>query len=855
MVDRIHAVRSVCAVIVLAGLSSPPVFAQNTSDALKAVELEPIEIIGTLAPVRSELETSVPVDVLDERRLGETGASETGRAIQAAAPSFNFSSSTISDGTDALRPATLRGLGPDQTLVLINGKRRHPSALLHVNRSVGRGTAGIDMNAIPLASIGRVEILRDGAGARYGSDAIAGVINLVLRELDEGGEARATVGQTYEGDGLVRHGSVVHGLRVGDGGFFTLTADFRDRDDTNRAGRTGVCQYGTSDGNCDEIGKEKVFGRKNFRIGDADSLSRSLWFNTETPPILDNAALYAFGGWTRRDNTSAGFYRRANQADRNPIHGGKRFYEDGFLPLINTEIEDFSIGGGAALALGDWDLDASLVHGRNDFDFGVSNSLNAYRWQREGVAVTSVDSGGLGYRQTLLGLGGQRSVSLFDTSAEVAIGAEARIDDYIIRAGERNSWYGCTDTGDPDTNCAEAASGGIQVFPGFRPENEVDESRASGALYADSEMYAGDRTNFGLAVRGERFEDFGTTVNGKVSGRYEVSAGLALRGSASTGFRAPSLHQKYFNNVSTQFEDGVAKEVGTFRNDGELARQLGIPKLDEEISRNVAIGFVWNPSPGFSITLDAYQIDIEDRIMISNTVDEGLLSDGCGGDTTCENAVRAAMAGKGEAQFFLNGGDTRTRGIDLVATHERELAGGVLDLTASASWSRTRFEKIFRGPGLLGGLGDGLFGRREKAFIERSQPSWRLNLEGKYLRGPWSLSLGTRVYGSYKVPETDQGDLQKFSTKTLVDTQINYTLPFGLTFTLGADNLFDVYPDKKKFGNSRAGCIGADGRTGEPGACAADAIVDSEGVFTYSRRSAPFGINGGFYYARLTWRY
>ena len=835
-------------------VATGPTLAQGADDGSEVFTLLPIKVIGTLAPVRSALETSVPVDVVGEERLNETGATETGRAIQAAAPSFNFSSSTISDGTDALRPATLRGLGPDQTLVLINGKRRHPSALVHVNRSVGRGTAGIDMNAIPLASIARVEVLRDGAAARYGSDAIAGVINLVLKDTDRGGEARATLGRTYESDGMVRHANVVQGVSLGGGGFLTLTADVRDRGPTNRAGFTGICQYNTNADGCADPQRERAFDRKNFRIGDADSLSQSLWFNTGIP-LSDSAEAYAFGGWTKRDNVSGGFYRRANQASRNPEYQGRQYYPDGFLPLIETEIVDFSIGVGTEWALGGWELDSSLTFGRNTFDFSVANSLNAYLWQQEGRSVTDVDSGGLGYRQTTVNIDAQRSIILLGNEAELAVGAETRVDNYTIRAGEGNSYYGCIDASDPTTACVGAAAGGIQVFPGFRPGNEVDESRRSVALYGASDVRLGEQISLGLALRGEDFEDFGSTVNGKVTMRYDIAPSFAVRGSASTGFRAPSLHQKFFNNISTQFTEEGAREVGTFRNDSMLARGLGIPQLREETSRNIGLGFVWTPARSTSFTLDAYRIDIDDRIMISNFVEATDLISGCGSEAGCVAGVNAAMAGIDEAQFFLNAGATRTQGIDFVAEHETELAGGGLRLSGAASWSRTGFQGDFNAPGLLGGLGDNLFGERDKAFVEVAQPRWRINLEGTYSRGPWSFNLGTRTYGPYQVPETDAGDLQKFSPKMLVDTQINYEIAKGVVFAVGADNLFDVYPDRKKIGLSRDGCIGGDGTTGATGECGANPIVDTNGVFAYSRRASPFGFNGGFYYARLILRY
>lgn len=857
-------VRPVAAALLL--LAAPfPAAAQNA-----AVAVEPIRVIGTLTAVRSTTETSVPVDVIDEERLSETGATETGRAIQAAAPSFNFPSSTISDGTDALRPATLRGLGPDQTLVLVNGKRRHPSALVHVNGSVGRGTAGTDFNAIPLAAIGRVEVLRDGAAARYGSDAIAGVINLVLKEDAAGGEARATFGQTYEGDGSVEHMSVTQGASFRSGGFLTLTADLRERGRTNRAGLTGYCQYhvdlkdpndADTQERCNEPDKESAFDRRNFRVGDAESESQGLWLNAEIPST-ERVDLYLFGGLTRRDNTSGGFYRRANDAKNNPhtkhdlpsprLSGHAPGYSDGFLPLINTEIKDESLGIGADIEAGRWNVDASMTHGANTFDYHISNSLNAYIWETDGRAVTEADAGGLGFRQTSLNLDGQTSVNLFGVPAELAVGAEHRVDNYRIRPGEEDSWFGCAHTASGCNN--DDPIGGIQVFPGFQPTNAVNESRASTAVYADGELGVSPRTSVGVALRGENYDDIGSTLNGRLTARFQATPAIALRGSANTGFRAPSLHQKYFNNISTQFTDsGERKEVFTVRNDDLLTQELGIPELDEETSLNAAIGFVWSPSPAFSLTFDAYEIDIKDRIMISRAVNRMELVTACGGVTTCESAVTNKLKRSSDtAQFFLNAGRTRTKGIDLVAEHRSRVAGGDLRLTAAATWNQTRF-RGFNSPGPLGNLGEGLFGAADKAYIEVAQPESRLNFETAFEKNRWAFTVGTRTYGSYTVQETSSGR-QKYGARTLVDTRLSYAITDRVTFSIGADNLFDVYPSKQRFSRTRAGCIEAGGRRTDPGSCA-NPIIDSDGVFQYSRRSAPFGINGGFYYARLVWNW
>ena len=382
--------------------------------------VDAVVVVGTRSIGRRVLQAPVPIEVVSREQLSLTGQSETGRVLQMLVPSFNFSSSTISDGTDALRPATLRGLGPDQTLVLVNGKRRHKSALLHVNTSVGRGTAGTDFNAIPSAAIERIEVLRDGAAAQYGSDAIAGVINIVLKDDVNTGDADIYWGQTYEGDGDTWNGNANYGMKVGESGFLNLTAEWRDRYRTNRAGLTAERQYDWVDVDqgrpADEIleienddgtvtekpvwfdPREYTFERQNFRIGDADSSQKTGFYNFGLP-LAEGLELYSFGGHTSRQNNSAGFYRRANQASRTVTE----IHPDGFLPEINTDIGDTSLALGMAWTheTTDLNVDVSVNHGLNTFDFFISNSLNASYGPS---SPTSADAGGFELSQTAFNL-------------------------------------------------------------------------------------------------------------------------------------------------------------------------------------------------------------------------------------------------------------------------------------------------------------------------------------------------------------------------------------------------------------------------------------------------------------------
>ena len=594
--------------------------------------IEEVISIGTRVPTgRTATALPVPVDRIGRELIESVGNAETGRILQSLAPSFNFPSSTISDGTDALRPATLRGLGPDQVLVLVNGKRRHTSALVHINGSVGRGSAGVDLNAIAPSAIGSIEVLRDGAAAQYGSDAIAGVINIVLNRRDSGGEAGIYYGQyTEDSDGETVNGWVNYGMELGSGGFLNLDINYRDRGRTNRAGLDGSQFFPTPEGEPFDP-REFTVNRDVFRVGDADNEHLALTLNGELP-VDDRLTLYGYLTWSDRDNISGGFYRRPSDTARNPAvrTNGDAFEPEGFLPLIETAIEDIGLNLGARTQFGDWAADFSLTWSENEFAFGVSNSVNA-SWVNsradEATALASPRSADAGtLTSSLLALNADFSQQ-YDWG-NLALGAEWREENYEIQAGEDYSWqdYDNSCFNPPASGCLTTtnAAGGIQVFPGFRPSNEVDENRDIIALYLDAEYTQIDNLVLTGALRYEDYSDFGSTLNFKLAGRWQFSEQLALRGALSTGFRAPSMQQQFFSSVSTQFvsESGenVAREVGTFRNNGPIARAIDLPTLKEEESTNYSLGLIYEPSDTVRLTLDLYRIDIDDRILVSGSL-------------------------------------------------------------------------------------------------------------------------------------------------------------------------------------------------------------------------------------------
>lgn len=834
---------------------------QKDEESGQATEspIEEIVSVGTRRRGRTAADTPAPIDVVNADALAMTGQTEVGRMLQRLVPSFNFSSSSVSDGTDALRPATLRGLGPDQTLVLVNGKRRHLSALIHVNTSVGRGTAGVDMNAFPSGAIKRIEVLRDGAAALYGSDAIAGVINIVLQDRVDEGVARVQYGQTYKADGDQFLASANYGIPLGEGGFLNFTAEYRHRGATNRAGLDGTrqypyineedpeCDFGNGP-NCTLDPREFTFNRLSHRIGDAKSEQKSFALNGEIP-FSDTGTFYFFGTFSDRDNESAGFYRRVVDFTRTVVE----LYPDGFLPMIGTDIRDWQIATGLRWELDDgWYIDLSGNVGENNFDFRTFNSLNASLGK---FSPTEADTGALNYGLTTINADFSKPVELAGAEVNVAFGGEYRRETYDIIPSEPAA---IINGGEVNTNCpgCDPAKGGtpipyaagFQVFKGFSPANAVNEDRDSYAIYLDLESDVTDRLLVSAAGRFEHFSDFGSTINGKFAFRYQVAEPFAIRGAVSSGFRAPSMQQKFFNSTSTQFVDvgGVVVPVerGTFRNDSPLARALGIPKLKEETSVSFSGGFVANPLPDMTLTVDYYRITIDDRIAITGGI----------GGSKFPQAVQDALAAAGasQAQFFINAADTKTQGVDVVLTYDIALDnGGTLDFSAAANVTDTDIKKgSVVPPTLLQGFETVIFTPQDRSILTQWQPKSRTNLTAVYRKGPLTFTISGQRFGSYTVcegscdnPNEGPGqNVQKFSAKWLTDVQFDYELgTSGLVLTVGANNLFDVTPDKNKIGQARAGTI--------PG------IVSSPGIFKFSRRAAPFGFNGGFYYGRVTYNF
>ncbi|MCS6235010.1 TonB-dependent receptor [Shewanella baltica] len=780
--------------------------------AVQAEELQPgfekIEIIGSRIALRTATDSVAPVDIITAEQLESTGMTETAKALQFAAPSYSFPFSSVTDGSDAVRPASLRGLSPDHTLVLVNGKRRHGSALVHLSGTVGKGSSNVDLNAIPMTAIKRIEILRDGASAQYGSDAIAGVINVVLKDSDQGGSISAQAGQTYIGDGEQWRVGVNHGISLSDDGFVNVSLEAHHKDSTNRAGLDERKQYNDlPDGSADP--REATFNRKSHQVGDAEYDNLGLFINA-AQPITKDGKLYAFGGISQRETKSGAFYRRALDA-RNLTE----IYPDGFLPQINPKIIDASLVLGYEFSLGEWNIDTSAGHGENSFNYNIVNTLNASLGPD---SPTEFDAGTLTTRETNLNIDASRYLA-FANDSEIlfATGVSWRQNGYQIEAGETGSYI----NGGYDNRAA-----GSQGFTGFTPESQVDETRDNTGVYMELENQLTNEFYWAAALRYENYSDFGGNTSWKLAGRYDFTDNLALRGTINTGFRAPSVQQLYFSNISTLFNPDpvtgqlVPIESGTFNTLSPVTKALGINELDPELSQSFSLGLVYTNDTGLALTLDAYQISIDDRIILSSSV-----------TPNDSPAVAAALAGTNaeSARFFINAVDTRTRGVDLVVSQDFDI-GSLGDLRANLAYAYNKTEiQDIHFPQILDGLGKKLFDNIEQTRMTSATPHNTGNLGLTHELGDFKTNIRLSYFGDYTVGYST-GDVN-YSDQWVMDLSVRYAATDALSFTAGVQNLFDVYPEKRPDDNNFGG------------------------IFVYPLTNTPFGFNGGYYFLEAKYTY
>ncbi|MBI2379705.1 MAG: TonB-dependent receptor [Gammaproteobacteria bacterium] len=748
----------------------------NTAQAADAApasgseeEVETMQVIGSRVQIRSAADSAVPVDIMRGEDLERSGLSDVGTALESLAPSFNFAETTISDGSDHVKPATLRGLNPDQTLVLINGKRRHNSALIHIF-TVGKGSAGTDLNAIPMSAVERLEILRDGASAQYGSDAIAGVINIVLKK-NLGTTITQDLGKTDHGDGDTYQTSLNTGFALGSDGVFNITAEYKHKNDTNRAAT------------------DPTGGR--WRTGEPKLEQQSLFFNSEVP--MGTAEFYAFGGYSSRDAEAAGFFRYPyghERASGSFPEALGALYPNGFLPLINSKVIDKSLAGGLRFDWGGWAGDVSVTHGQNNFEFGVSNSVNfSYGAGPTGNVAevpTSAKAGELEFKQTTFNFDLSNTVKLGSKDVAVAFGAEHRKDDYAIHAGDEYSYayYGDQPWGNP------GASPGIQVFPGWSPAQANSADRDNTAFFLEASTDITYDWRIEAALRHEDYSDFGTDLSAKLATYLNVTDNFKLRASVSDGFRAPSLQQYAFSQEFSDFSQGQNIVRGIYPHGSAVVNALGIPALDAEKSLSYTFGLVLQPLDDLDVTVDFYRIDIDDRIALSGTFTRDM-------HPVLDQVL---PLGVGSAAFFTNAINTRTDGVDIVANYRQELGNGAeMKYSAAFSHNTTDVQSVNTPPGRLAELGleDVYFDAKERIRVEDYQPNNRATLGGIYDAGGWELGLTFNYYDDI-VTANDAADRSyDFSEGSawITDLAGKYDFGNGLVLSGGINNLTDKFPD------------------------------------------------------------
>ena len=803
-------------------------FAQEKTTS-EAQELKEVQIVGSRNTKRTVVNSAVPIDVINVKDVTtQSGKLEINELLQYVAPSFNANKQSGSDGADHVDPASLRGMGPDQTLVLINGKRRHQSSLINLFGTKGRGNTGTDLNAIPASAIKRIEILRDGAAAQYGSDAIAGVINIVLNDnidqvtgavtygayntnaqgefdpgtaniknnfLDENSFGN-TLGQKRNFDGQSLKVAANYGVAVGKkGGIANFTAEYINKEKTLRPGF-------------------------DFRKGFGEAAIQGLnLFGNLVVPISDKSEFYAFGGRNFRDTDAYAFTR----------NGGERvvesIYPGGYTPRITSEIVDNSIAAGIRTKYASgWKMDLSNTFGKNLFHYYIKGTLNA---SLVGNSPTEFNAGGHSLSQNTTNLDFTKNYDSVLNGMNLAFGAEFRTEQFSIFAGEEGSYSTYDTAGRPITNPAtqtaptdpisgELRPGGSQGFPGYSPANEVKKNRNNVSLYTDAEFDVTDKLLVSTAVRFENYSDFGSTLNGKLAARLKATDNINFRGSLSTGFRAPSLAQVYYNLRFTNFSSGGATEVILSSNDSPVTQAFGINKLNEEKAVNGSLG-VTASFGAFTATVDGYFINVKDRIVLTGYFDASALN-----------------LGVSAAQFFTNGVDTKTAGVDVVLAWKKKfgdsnfaatLVGNINHMTIGDVKNGTLDKETF-------------FGEREKAFLLASAPANKfglnLNYDKKWFNAGLAFTRFSKVelldyqmyedvadYGSFA--DQIKAATDTYNAKIVTDLTLGFKLNKSSKLSIGANNLFNIYPDQQ------------------------DDWVEAGGYWD----AVQMGFSGAYYYARL----
>jgi iron complex outermembrane recepter protein len=824
---------------------------QDFTLAEQAISLSPVDVVvGSRARHTAAEELAVPVDVFTAEEIAQQGTNETSQILQNLSPSVNFPRQSVTDANDIVRPFTLRGLSPDHTLVLLNGWRRHQMAVLNTFAyGMGAGSSGVDLNALPGSAVDRIEVLRDGAAAQYGSDAIAGVVNVVLKEGGFAPFVNASVGQymTHPSNGSLNDGTTADvngGVGFGVGaGSLSLFGEYLHREPTNRAwpdifladsnGVTDVID--TLTGRI--ITKQNSIKQPNYHWGDGLEKDAMGFANFRMPLNPGGTSeLYAFGGYSHREGTGNGFWRYL-EGNRN----WPQMYPEGFLPEFHPTVIDYSAVAGFRTNVSGWSLDLGGSYGTNRFDYDLDNTNNpslgpclvtACAPGADGILgntddpgipnQTSFFAGRLERNEAIAQLNLAKPVNLgLQAPVNVALGAAFRREEFTITAGERASWI---NGGHLAQDSSGPAPAGSSVFPGFAPSDASSHSRTNVGAFVDLESELSPQFLANVAGRFENYSDFGSSFNGKLALRFQPSQRFVLRGAASTGFRAPGLSQSYFSHTTTNVIGGQFVEVGNFPVDNHASQIFGAKPLKEETSVNLSAGFAVTPQDNLTFTVDFFNITIDNRILLGATF----------GDSVSE----AILADSGfdnidAVQFFTNGLNTKTNGVDITADLRVPAGAGTLNLNLGVNYAKNKITHVDPLPPILQGKPTDLTSILDlvtQVGIEEERPDWRGTLAAIYTRSRWHALGRVSYFGGFASAQPSFTDRETYGGKTLVDAELGYQFS-SLNLSIGARNLLDVYPDKPRaeFNNN-------------------------DNTFPWAAAS-PFGYNGRYIYARADVRF
>jgi iron complex outermembrane receptor protein len=815
--------RSVIAcALMLAAL--PAAQAQQTQPAPEGdtAAIDQVTVVGSRARNRTVFDSAVPIDRFGQREVENALSSgEVGAALQTLSPSINFPRIESSGASDSVRGVQLRGLAPDQVLVLINGKRRHASSVLDTESSYA-GTVPVDVNAIPPGAIDHIEILRDGAGAQYGSDAVAGVINIVLKKNRTGGSASISYGANHtdfkptdetKTDGQTKIASADYGIPLGDVGFLRFGAETRSRNPTQRA---GFSDAGWTSWNFTPA-DQALDGKVVFKSGDSQSHNNYFFYNALLP-LAPGVDAYSFATVNKRKSDGSAYFRYPGDPSN-----VEAIYPNGYRPSTQGDMTDTSVVAGLRLAGGGWNWDLSARHGGNIFRYDLTNSLNASLGAQ---SPTSFHLASFDYRQDALNADVTRELDLgIGAPVNLALGAEYIRETYQSSPGDAASYAAGPVTDAPP---------GAQAGPGLRPQDAFDGSRTIRSVYADIESDITSKLLLGAAARYSDYSDFGTASTGKLSARYKISDSFLLRGSLSNSFRAPALVQTGFRFSTLNFNsDGSGLQTASLlpAND-PLARAVGAEALKPEKSTNLSLGLAWRPERNTSFTLDAYRIKIRDRI----TRTSDLQSD----------AATAYLAGIGRTDiqsvaYLANLLDTRTTGLDAVLNHDLSFAGGKLDLNAALNLNKTRIDNVRQSSSALAAIDPDLTLLTDNSLfrIRNASPKSKLVLSADWQAAQWSLLARATRFGPLKDFSYDEDaevidgvHAQRFGAVWTLDLEAQYKLTAQLTLAVGADNLLDRYPQRVRETNN----------------------ATYGGALPYNFIN-PIGVNGAYFYGRLRYTF